>query len=149
MTLPLLGREEILILPSIYSWPRQHDQPPLWAFYGISFRTAKHLKPRQCHYVIEVPKKWFLHFYVVGIVSSPVVVVLKKTRLDVAMSLLLKFSRSCYQWLYVHVWRADSKMHVPAYAVGLLHYTLLPWNVVIDAPITQQSHDVILRITGI
>ena len=66
---------------------------------------------------LEVPKKWFLHFYVVGIISSPVVVALNKTRLNVAMSLLLKFSRSCYQWLYVHVWRADSKMHVPAYAL--------------------------------
>ena len=149
MTLPLLGREEFLIaiylLLALSTWST--------TLVGVLRDLSSHGKTFEAKTIspLEIPKKWFLHFYVVGIVSSLVVAVVrnKSTRLDVMPLILLQVSRRCYECLYVHAWRADSKMHVPAYVVGLLHYTLLPWNVVIDAPITQQPHDVILRITGI
>ena len=47
--------------PSIYSWPCQHGQPPLWAFYGISRRTARHLKPRQSRHW-KFPRNGFCIF---------------------------------------------------------------------------------------
>ena len=155
MTLPLLvGREEFLIaiylLLALSTWST--------TLVGVLRDLSSHGKTFEAKTIspLEIPKKWFLHFYVVGIVSSLVVAVVrnKSTRLDVMPLILLQVSRRCYECLYVHAWRADSKMHVPAYVVGLLHYTLLPWNIVmIDAPTTtqqqQQHYDILLRITGI
>lgn len=95
---------------------------------------------------ISVPKKWFLHFYVVGFIYSLAVFVLNGTYSFAALILLIHVSRRCYECLYIHAWRPDSKMHLVAYIVGLVHYVVLPWNFTI--PTLPQSCDLPMQVLG-
>lgn len=80
-----------------------------------------------------VPKRLFLHFYVVGILST-IVYYMYITSLDdetkqsgVAVSLLLiHLARRCRECLFVHEWRPSSKMHIAGFLLGVGHYILLP-----------------------
>lgn len=95
---------------------------------------------------ISVPKKWFLHFYVVGLISTLTVCVLNGTFSLAVLLLLLHVSRRCYECVCIHAWRTDSKMHLVAYIVGLTHYIVLPWNFTI--PTLPQSYDWTLQVVG-
>jgi 3-oxo-5-alpha-steroid 4-dehydrogenase 3 len=81
---------------------------------------------------LEVPKHWFLHFYIVGIASTLLVASYHSAslRFEIFLPLLLQVSRRCYECLYVHAWRSASRMHITGYALGMLHYSLLPFNFV-------------------
>ena len=95
---------------------------------------------------LALPKQWFLHFYLVGMVSSLLVVVFMNIISCVAPFVVFQILRRCYECLYIHAWRADSKMYLPAYAVGLAHYILLPWNLVIST--ANQTRSTTLHVVG-
>jgi 3-oxo-5-alpha-steroid 4-dehydrogenase len=90
---------------------------------------------------LALPKQWFLHFYLVGIVSILVLAVfIDSTTISYTTPfVVLQVLRRCYECLYIHAWRPDSKMYLPAYAVGLSHYILLPWNLVISSAKLRHS----------
>ncbi len=95
---------------------------------------------------VVLPKQWFLHFYLVGIVSTLSVLVFVNAISFAAPFIVVQVMRRCYECLYIHAWRTDSKMYLPAYAVGLLHYIVLPWNLVISS--TKQTHSITLNVMG-
>lgn len=92
-----------------------------------------------------VPKRYFLHFYVFGLLillwtvglvvnassGSDAPAARSNRLLPFSMVLLLllltlHLTRRIYECLYIHAWRVDSTMHLAGYALGLLHYALLP-----------------------
>jgi len=97
--------------------------------------------------LLLMPKKYFRHFYYVGIIALLVVsalAVVGATREDemdsssrsrvqgnipVLALVWTHLMRRCYECHFVHVW-THSKMHVAGYLLGLLHYSLLPFVVV-------------------
>ena len=75
---------------------------------------------------VTVPKRWFTHFYVMGLFNA--VVVLRRRSIDVpSVLLLLHLSRRLMECLLVHKWSTGSKMHLAGYLLGILHYLMLPW----------------------
>ena len=78
------------------------------------------------HLYQPIPKHWFLHFYLVGIVST--VALLPFANSFAAPFVLVQVLRRCYECLHVHDWRPGSKMYLPSYLVGLVQYILLPVN---------------------
>jgi len=80
-----------------------------------------------------VPKRFFLHFYITGILCTVGLYLYVKSidnqsnQNSVALTLLLiHLTRRCWECLYVHVWRPTSKMHLAGYFLGMVHYVLLP-----------------------
>lgn len=92
---------------------------------------------------VTVPKSWFLHFYLVGLIVTCLVLTIpkeeshlfylyeptySKLRWTLTQSLLvLHLLRRCYECCYVHRY-GSSQMHLVGYCIGVLHYLLLPWN---------------------
>eukprot|EP00928_Gymnodinium_smaydae_P053454 TRINITY_DN37439_c0_g1_i1.p1 TRINITY_DN37439_c0_g1~~TRINITY_DN37439_c0_g1_i1.p1 ORF type:complete len:270 (-),score=26.44 TRINITY_DN37439_c0_g1_i1:12-821(-) len=75
-----------------------------------------------------LPKQYFLHFYVVGVISVAIVTVNIQLRFPEACFLILQVSRRLYECAYVHEWRKTSQMHLAAYLIGIFHYAILPFN---------------------
>ena len=92
---------------------------------------------------VTVPKSWFLHFYLVGFIVTLLVLTITveqstmfymyeptKSTLRWTLTqilLLLHLLRRCYECYYVHQYDS-SRMHLVGYSIGLLHYSILPWN---------------------
>jgi hypothetical protein len=77
----------------------------------------------------QVPKQWFLHFYVAGILSCCLTILNARHFYHMCLlTVLLQVSRRSYECLYVHAWTPASRMHLCVYLVGLTHYLLLPFN---------------------
>jgi 3-oxo-5-alpha-steroid 4-dehydrogenase 3 len=87
----------------------------------------------------NIPKKCFLHFYLVGLGSTSVISIyisciygtdliqcLEYERMIALGLLLVHLIRRCYECLCVHAWTSNSTMHLFGYLLGLLHYALLP-----------------------
>jgi 3-oxo-5-alpha-steroid 4-dehydrogenase 3 len=79
-----------------------------------------------------VQKKFFLHFYVCGLLSFAVFYLgasFAAPTMDRNPTLVLlgiHLSRRLYECLHVHRWTPQSKMHLAGYLLGILHYMLLP-----------------------
>jgi 3-oxo-5-alpha-steroid 4-dehydrogenase 3 / polyprenol reductase len=78
-------------------------------------------------WLMVVPKRWFLHFYIIGMATAISVIYLYGFSYPLGL-LLLHILRRCYECLFVHVWGMNSKMYLTGYLVGIFHYLLLPWN---------------------
>lgn len=100
--------------------------------------------------IFLISKKYFRHFYYVGILALLTVISLAEvgatkekeaaTRMNNSSNsfqdnipllalVWIHLMRRCYECHFVHVW-THSKMHVAGYLLGLLHYSLLPFVVV-------------------
>ena len=80
--------------------------------------------------VFLVPKRYFLHFYCFGLAT---LAALQSQTVNTSWTVALlavHISRRLYECLFVHRWNEVSKMHVVGYAVGTLHYVLLPFVLV-------------------
>jgi 3-oxo-5-alpha-steroid 4-dehydrogenase 3 len=99
-----------------------------------------------------VPKKFFLHFYVCGLLSFAVLYLgasFAASTMDGNPSLshsttlfllLIHLSRRLYECLHVHIWTSQSKMHLAGYLVGIMHYILLPF-VFVSVPCSHRNDD--------
>ena len=82
---------------------------------------------------LVVPKRFFWHFYVVGLLALGACVWLSPSHkhdyqtLVLVMMIAIHLSRRWLECLLVHAWRAESRMHLAGYCLGLLHYLLLPF----------------------
>jgi len=81
-----------------------------------------------------VPKSWFLHFYLFGLIMVMVMLWTMTTTRSTAIAtttasivLVVHLLRRCYECMYIHKF-GNSRMHIMGYMVGLFHYMLLPWN---------------------
>ena len=88
-----------------------------------------------------VPKRWFFHFYIFGLASafsilsyqiSTIIydpsfqfVTWPVPKLLLWGSLISHLTRRLYECFRVHQWN-DARMNIAGYAVGLIHYILLP-----------------------
>jgi 3-oxo-5-alpha-steroid 4-dehydrogenase 3 len=73
-----------------------------------------------------VPKYWFMHFYIVGILSSIAALFFKRSDRPVVT---LLFFFHCIRRL-LECWlsrRSESKMHITHYIIGILYYLLTAW----------------------
>lgn len=86
-----------------------------------------------------IQKRFFLHFYICGLLSLAVVFYFSASFPDPTMdrnpsvrnmttlSLLgIHLTRRLYECLHVHRTTSQSKMHLAGYLLGVLHYLLLP-----------------------
>ncbi len=113
-----------------------------WARHGKTRRRDDHqdaLWSRLDN--MTVPKSWFLHFYLVGLLMwwlIVCVVVATTHHANFATTsgwwcanamLGMHLLRRCYECVCVHQF-GNGRMHIVGYAVGMLHYCILPWNFV-------------------
>lgn len=73
-----------------------------------------------------VPKFWFFHFYLVGIISSMIALFWKRHDIPIVTSLFLVH---CIR-RFLEVWttqRSEAKMHITHYIVGIVYYLLTSW----------------------
>jgi 3-oxo-5-alpha-steroid 4-dehydrogenase 3 / polyprenol reductase len=96
-------------------------------------------------WLISVPKRWFLHFYVIGVSTTILATCLHGLSYSLAL-LLLHNLRRYYECRFVHVWRGNSKMYVTGYLAGILHYLLLPWNFTVSSLLAPS---LILQMVGV
>jgi 3-oxo-5-alpha-steroid 4-dehydrogenase 3 len=112
---------------------QQHGYRSNAAFFPSLVRRVTHGE----EFLIQ--KKFFLHFYVCGLVSFAVFYLLGASFAAPTMDrnpslsnsttlvlLVIHLSRRLYECLHVHRWTPQSKMHLAGYLLGILHYMLLP-----------------------
>lgn len=78
---------------------------------------------------IHVPKRYFGHFYVVGLLSAAGVFYLAGEVQWLSSSQLLLFahlSRRAYECWYIHRFQPHGTMHFAGYLLGVGHYGILP-----------------------
>lgn len=78
---------------------------------------------------IQVPKRYFGHFYIFGIVSFFLSCRINNSSWTLAPAqilLLLHLLRRLYECHYVHQFRPTSHMHLEGYLLGVGHYAILP-----------------------
>lgn len=125
---------------------QQHGCRSSAAFFPSLVRRVSHGEE------FLVQKKFFLHFYVCGLLSFVVLCLVasfaaptmdRKPLLSHATTLVLlglHLSRRLYECVYVHRWTPQSKMHLAGYLLGILHYMLLPM-VFISVPCSHWHND--------
>lgn len=82
---------------------------------------------------LTVPKRYFLHFYVLGLLSTLTTALLYGQDANNSVlllrptgaMLLVHLTRRMGECLFVHAWRSDSRMHAAGYLLGILHYALV------------------------
>lgn len=101
------------------------------SFLGILASHGKTHEPTSHWWSRHIPKRYFTHFYIVGIGSF---VLFRYYFADTALeplpwtqlSLLLHLTRRLYECIRVHRFRPTSQMHIAGYLLGLGHYIILP-----------------------
>lgn len=83
------------------------------------------------HPALLLPKRFFRHFYITGLISMFVCIYLANTNGSTPstfslMLLFLHLSRRIFECFYVHQWKDSSRMHVLGYLLGVCHYLWLP-----------------------
>jgi 3-oxo-5-alpha-steroid 4-dehydrogenase 3 len=121
------------------------------ARHGKTRQQHKHYQQQQHYYYnyfqrMTVPKAWFRHFYLLGILTTLMFVALELPTTTTTINdativlrwicamvlLLLHLVRRWYECYHVHSY-GTSRMHIAGYVVGMLHYVMLPWNFTIIA----------------
>jgi 3-oxo-5-alpha-steroid 4-dehydrogenase 3 / polyprenol reductase len=81
-----------------------------------------------------IHKRFFVHFYVTGLLSLTVFLVAAEQPLQFSyhqwcgiVLLALHLGRRCYECVYVHRCSKDSRMHLAGYICGVFHYLFLPF----------------------
>ncbi|XP_074642957.1 polyprenal reductase-like [Tubulanus polymorphus] len=113
--------------------------------------------------IIEVPKRWFLHMYIAGVVVNGVLLsalistfvgypifdwlqILPRKRiisLDYTTALLMlicifiQVSRRTIECLFLHVFSKSGTMNVIHYLLGITLYTLLGVSVLVETPVPK------------
>ena len=85
------------------------------------------------HDRFQIRKHHFVHFYTVGITWAAFILWNHHQRhqsrrnnvTTCTLLLYLHLARRCYECRYVHIW--NGSMHIAGFALGLLHYILLPF----------------------
>lgn len=141
LKLKIIDREQVLVasylLLALISWLTTISRP-LRDISSHGKTLSMNKKKRPCLFdkvrCLLVPKQWFLHFYLVGIISSSLILRSGVAQRNVYLvgPLLLQVMRRFYECLFVHEWTSNSKMHIVTYFVGIFHYILLPLNFVFD-----------------
>lgn len=104
-----------------------------------------------------VNKRYFIHFYLAGLVSLAFFVLSNTqqcSRSEGGLLVGIHLMRRCYECLRVHRYSERSKMHLAGYVCGLFHYIFLPFmlfdvacgtnsndsNVSVDCSIPTKKH---------
>jgi 3-oxo-5-alpha-steroid 4-dehydrogenase 3 len=117
---------------------------------------------RLCHELLYgeaflVPKQFFLHFYFTGLLSTVVTYTYAKYQggsgqNDLAIALLIAhLLRRFLECRYVHAWSPTSRMHLAGYALGIIHYLILPlvfMDPVCDEFLAKHSSDWRIALLG-
>jgi len=103
------------------------------SFLGILASHGKSYKISMQWRCINVPKRYFSHFYVASIVSF---LAFRYAMIDPAtrsgrppwtqLLVLLHLSRRIYECIRVHKFLQKSQMHLAGYLLGIGHYVILP-----------------------
>jgi len=92
-------------------------------------------KSKWWHALLWINKRYFLHFYIIGLLSLGFFVWSQPQQeqhgkdggVVVVWLLALHLVRRCYECLAVHCYSQNSQMHVAGYICGIFHYTFLPY----------------------
>lgn len=80
----------------------------------------------------DIQKSYFIHFYVIGVLSLSLGLYLSHQRAPTILVILLSthLLRRTYECICVHQWTPSSKMHVMGYLAGAAHYLWFPFSFV-------------------
>lgn len=80
----------------------------------------------------DVPKRYFLHFYIVGLLINLSLLFVFRSAILLLIIFLCHMSRRLYECLYVHRFGANSSMSFIHYLVGLIHYPFVGLTILVD-----------------
>jgi hypothetical protein len=80
----------------------------------------------------NVPKRYFLHFYIVGLVINLPLFIIYRTSIILFSIVILHICQRLYECLFVHCTNERSTMSFIHYLLGILHYALLGINILVD-----------------
>ena len=104
----------------------------------------------QERFVTDVPKRFFLHFYVLAVFVNIFLFSFGSSWSNGAILFLLHICRRIYECSFVHQWNQSSRMSLIHYLVGLLHYPAVALTMIVDGSIGNvKFHSPINDVLGL
>lgn len=105
-----------------------------WMGHGKCL-TQKNTKTNESSYFLlkilnkHVPKAWFLHFYLLGLILNTTILLYLNTPNMIALLLEIHFVRRLLECIYVTIYRQSSYMLLIHYILGLSYYVIVEISV--------------------
>lgn len=80
----------------------------------------------------DVPKRYFLHFYIFGLLINLSLLLFFRSAILLSTIFLCHISRRLYECLYVHRFGSNSTMSLIHYLIGLIHYPFVGFTIIVD-----------------
>ena len=80
----------------------------------------------------DVPKRYFLHFYLVGLLINIPLLIIFRCSIFLSLLFLLHMCRRLYECLFIHQWNDRSQMSFIHYFIGLIHYPCVGLTIITD-----------------
>lgn len=77
----------------------------------------------------HVPKAWFLHFYLLGLILNTIILLYLNTPNIIVLLLEIHFVRRSLECIYVTIYRQSSSMLLIHYIMGLSYYVIVEMSV--------------------
>jgi 3-oxo-5-alpha-steroid 4-dehydrogenase 3 len=81
----------------------------------------------------DVPKSYFLHFYIIGLLINIPLFLIFRSSICLFMIFISHMFRRLYECIYIHKFGQQSTMSFIHYLVGLIHYPSVGLTIIIDS----------------
>lgn len=81
----------------------------------------------------DVPKSYFLHFYILGLFIGIALFLIYRLSFFLFTIFILHMFRRLYECMFIHNFGPKSKMSFIHYLIGLIHYPLVSLTIIIDS----------------
>jgi hypothetical protein len=87
----------------------------------------------------DVPKSYFLHFYILGLLINIPLFLLSRSSGFLFLLFLCHMFRRLYECIYIHHFGANSTMSFIHYFIGLIHYPFVGLTIIIDRQSSNEN----------
>jgi hypothetical protein len=88
----------------------------------------------------DIPKSYFLHFYLLGLLINISLVIFSRSASFLFIIFICHMFRRLYECLYIHQFGSNSTMSFIHYLIGLIHYPFVGLTILIDSKYSDQYH---------
>jgi hypothetical protein len=91
----------------------------------------------------DVPKSYFLHFYIIGLVINIALFAFYRSSFLLFTIFICHMFRRLYECMYVHDFRPTSTMSFIHYLIGIIHYPFVGLTIITDDTYSYESSSIL------
>jgi 3-oxo-5-alpha-steroid 4-dehydrogenase 3 len=103
------------------------------------FGKLKNEKKTKTKIFTDIPKSYFLHFYLLGLIINIPLMIFSRVAIILFTIFICHMLRRLYECFYIHQFGSNSTMSLIHYLIGLIHYPLVGLTILIDRKYSNQN----------